>query len=408
MGGPVRQQYHWDAQRSWRPACRFLATLSRGAFICRNSHGRLAILCHGIVAVGQPHRSSTKIVKNLDTKRFGTLPTATGGIARLAYACAGRAGIALKPLLKKAGLTEQQIQDRSARFTVHQQIEFLNVAADALGDEFLGFHLAQLPDLREMGLIFYVAASSETLDDALQRAARYSTIVNEGVSLKHLKGGDIRMTFEYVGVARHSDRHQIEFLMTTLIRLCRQMTGVRLTPSRARITHRRGGRGAHELAPYFGRNITFGARKDELTFVERIRGMAVAGADPYLNELLVANCEKALSHRRINRGAFRTAVENAIVPLLPHGRARASQIATSLGLSQRTSARRLALEGVTFSEVLQSLRGDLARQYLSDPDLSISRIAWLLGYEETSAFTHAFKRWSGKTPREARAQQIGR
>ena len=136
--------------------------------------------------------------------------------------------------------------------------------------------------------------------------------------------------------------------------------------------------------------------------------MTVTGADPYLNELLVANCEQALAHRRTNRGAFRAAVENAIVPLLPHGKVRAPQIAARLGLSQRTSARRLALEGVTFSEVLESLRGDLARQYLSDPHLSISRIAWLLGYREVSAFTHAFKRWSGKTPREARAQQTPR
>jgi AraC-like DNA-binding protein len=364
-------------------------------------------VCQGIVAVSQPHRSSTKIVNIRDTKRLGTLPTATGGIARLAYACASRAGIALKPLLKRAGLTDQQIQDGAARLTVRQQIEFLNVAAEALGDEFLGFHLAQIPDLRELGLIFYVAASSETLDDALQRAARYSTIVNEGLSLKYLKSGDIRMTFAYVGVARHSDRHQIEFLMTMLIRLCRQVTGVELVPIQTRIAHRRSGRGASELAPYFGRNITFGAENDELTFVERIRGTPVTSADPYLNEILVANCEKALSHRRTNRGTFRAAVENAIVPLLPHGKTCASQVATSLGLSQRTAARRLALEGMTFSKVLQSLRGDLARQYLSDPDLSISRIAWLLGYEETSAFTHAFKRWSGKTPRQARAQQIG-
>ncbi len=123
------------------------------------------------------------------------------------------------------------------------------------------------------------------------------------------------------------------------------------------------------------------------------------------NELLVANCEQALSHRRMNKGTFRVAVENAIVPLLPHGKVRASGIATRLGLSQRTSARRLALEGVTFSEVLERLRGDLARRYLSDPDISISRIAWLLGYQEVSAFTHAFKRWTGKTPRDAHARQ---
>jgi AraC-like DNA-binding protein len=342
-------------------------------------------------------------VKNVDTKRLGTLPTATGGIARLAYARARRAGIELKPLLQKAGLTDQQIKDSGARLPVHDQIRFLNLAADALGDDILGFHLAQLHDLRELGLIFYIAASSETLGEALQRAARYSSIVNEGLSLEYREGGDIRMVFEYVGVARHSDRHQMEFFMTALIRVCRQLSGRRLTPSRVRIIHRRSPKSSAQLAPCFGRNVSFGARADELTFIEQIKDMRVISADPYLNKLLVANCEQALAHRRTNRGAFRSAVENAIVPLLPHGNVRASQIAATLGLSQRTAARRLALEAVTFSEVLENLRSDLAKQYLSDPDLSISRIAWLLGYQEVSAFTHAFKRWSGKTPRAARA-----
>jgi AraC-like DNA-binding protein len=253
-----------------------------------------------------------------------------------------------------------------------------------------------------LGLIFYVAASSETLGDALRRTARYSSISNEGLSLKCLEEDDIRIVFDYVGIARHSDRHQIEFFMTVLIRLCRQLTGLRLVPRRTRLTHRRSNHGGSELAEYFGGHTTFGARADELTFVRSIRDIAITSADPYLNEILVANCEQALSHRPKNRGTLRSAVENAIVPLLPHGKVRASGIAARLGLSQRTLARRLELEGETYSEVLESLRGDLARQYLSDFDLSISRIAWLLGYEEVSAFTRAFKRWTGKTPREAR------
>jgi len=350
--------------------------------------------------------SSAKNVSNVDTKRLGTLPTATGAIARLAYARARRAGIGLKPLLKKAGLTHQQLGEPGARFAVLQQIEFLNVAANALGDEFLGFHLAQLPDLRELGLLFYVAASSETLGGALQRAARYSSIANEGLALQCLEGKDLRMVFKYVGVARHLDRHQIEFLMTALIRLCRQLTNLKVTPSKVRIMHHRTHKGGAEVAGYFGPDITFGAKEDALTFIERITNTRLTSADPYLNELLVANCEQALSHRRMNRGAFRASVENAIVPLLPHGKVRAAQIAAKVGMSQRTSARRLALEGVTFSKVLEELRSDLARQYLSQPDLSVSRIAWLLGYQEVSAFTHAFKRWSGKTPREARAQGL--
>jgi AraC-like DNA-binding protein len=355
-----------------------------------------------------PQLLSAKFVNDVDTKRLGALPTAAGGIARLAYARAQQAGIELKPLLKKAGLTVQRIEDRGARLPVEHQIQFLNLAANALQDEFLGFHLAQLPDLRELGLLFYVAASSETLGDALQRAVRYSSIGNEGLSLKCLAEEDIRIAFDYVGIARHSDRHQIEFFMTMLIRLCRQLTGLHLVPIRARITHRRSNHGGSEFTGYFGGHIAFGARADELTFVGSIKDIAITSADPYLNEILVANCEQALSHRPKNTGTLRSGVENAIVPLLPHGKVRASEIAARLDLSQRTLARRLTMEGVTFSGVLESLRADLARQYLSDPGLSISQIAWLLGYQEVSAFTHAFKRRTGKTPREVHARQTQR
>ncbi len=381
-----------------------------GGFIGANEHACLAMMCQSVVAPGHrnPKPLSAKIVNDADTSRLGALPTAAGWVARLAYAHLRRAGIELAPLLKKAGLTDQQLKDRAARLPVHHQIQFLNLAASALGDEVLGFHLAQLPDLRELGALYYVAASSETLGDALQRAARYSSIGNEGLSLKYFENDDVRITFDYVGIARHSDRHQIEFFMTVLVRLSRHLTGLRLAPSLTRLTHRRSNQGGSELAAYFGGHITFGARADELTFVGGIKDSAVTSADPYLNELLVANCEQALAHRPAARGTFRSAVENAIVPLLPHGKVRASEIAARLGLSQRTSARRLALEGVTYSEVLESLRGDLARRYLSDPDLSISRIAWLLGYQEVSAFTHAFKRWTGKTPREAHARQAPR
>jgi AraC-like DNA-binding protein len=73
-------------------------------------------------------------------------------------------------------------------------------------------------------------------------------------------------------------------------------------------------------------------------------------------------------------------------------------------MSQRTLARRLSSDGLTFSGIVDELKADLANRYLRDEDLAISEIAWLLGYSEVSAFTHAFKRWTGKTPREMRSQ----
>ena len=132
--------------------------------------------------------------------------------------------------------------------------------------------------------------------------------------------------------------------------------------------------------------------------------MPVLSADPYLNRLLILYCGEAISHRPKASASFRSRVENAVVPLLPHGKTRTSEIARELGVSQRTLARRLAEEGLTFSELLDSLRSDLANRHLADRDLAISQIAWLLGYRDVGAFSHAFKRWTGKAPGKARAE----
>ena len=335
--------------------------------------------------------------------RSGTGPSASGAMSRVAFAKARSAGVALEPLLDASGLTLQQMQDPRIRIPVRSQITFLKAVADAVDDDYLGFHLAQQFDARQVGLLYYVMASSDNLTDALQRGARYSTIVNEGIAHTCTTGGDVSMMLRYVGVSRHLDQHQIEFWMTALLRICRELTGLRLFPSALRLAHLRKPASA-EFSEFFGDGIAFGAADDEMRFTKAAGDLPVVGADTHLNSVLVKYCEEALSQKPGSRGSFRANVENTIVPLLPHGRAQAAEVARQLGVSQTTFARRLASERLTFTGVLESLRFDLANRYLAEETLSISEIAWLLGYREVSAFSHAFKRWTGSTPRMVRAQ----
>jgi AraC-like DNA-binding protein len=335
--------------------------------------------------------------------RFHSMPSATGGIARLVAARLRAAGIALAPLLSRAGLTLEQIDDPGVRLSVQSQIKLLELAAEALPDDFLGFHLAQEYDLREIGLLYYVLASSEILADALHRAERYSGITNEGISLQARIGKEIAIALNYVNIDRRSDRHQMEFWLVSLVRLCRQLTNRRLVPSRVRVMHHRKKTPA-EFRSVFGCEIEFGSSVDELVFPSAVKLLPIVSADPYLNQLLEKYCEEALAHRPANGATLRSDVENAITPLLPHGKANAGEVARQLGMSHRTLARRLAAEQLTFSEIQTELKADLAKRYLRDGDLPISQIAWLLGYREVSAFTHAFKRWTGTAPRQSRAQ----
>jgi AraC-like DNA-binding protein len=100
--------------------------------------------------------------------------------------------------------------------------------------------------------------------------------------------------------------------------------------------------------------------------------------------------------------ALQSMVANQLVALLPSGEARAAAVAQRLGMSTRSFTRHLAEEGTTFGEILERLRQHLASGYLADNRMSSQQIAWLLGYSEPSAFTHAYKRWTGTTPRRAR------
>jgi AraC-like DNA-binding protein len=339
-------------------------------------------------------------VTDLRTQHVGRAAQTAGVVTRLAYARAKSSGVRLGPLLRRAGLTRLQIQNRDALLGARDQLEFLNRVADASGDDLFGFHLAQHCDLREGGLLYYVFASSESLIDVFQRGARYNAIVNEGVAKCCIDGKEIGIRLRYTGVSRHRDRHQAEFWSAAFVRMSRHLTGARLVPSRVRLAHLRT-RGQAEMSRFFGCEIEFGASVDEITFAGTLRDLPVLNADPYLNRLLVAYCDKALSHRVGHRGSLRTRVENAIIPLLPHGKAQVEQVAYRLAMSPRTLSRNLASHGLTFSGLLREVRLELARRYLADENFSISQIAWLTGYQSVAAFSHAFKRWTGKTPRDA-------
>ena len=332
---------------------------------------------------------------------LASIPTAQGGLSRLAIACLKSAGVPVAPLLGRAGLTPEMIADPETRLSVRSQITFLNEAAIALQDDCIGFTMARDFDLREIGLLYYVMASSQTLGEALKRLARYSKVTNEALVFGYREGNRLIINLSYSGISRHSDRHQIEFCMFAVLRICRVLTGQHLVPQHFWISHHRSGTNS-EMPRFVGTAVEFGATTDEFALNANARELPLIHADPYLNNLLLEYCEAALTDRRGNVSQLRTRVENAISSLLPHGRVVVDDVARSLGMSKRTLARKLSDEGLKFTEILQQLRRDLAVHYLDDRKLHISKIAWLLGFNGVSAFTHACRRWTGKTPSQMR------
>ena len=150
---------------------------------------------------------------------FGGQPDTLGFATRLAVQRLKQEGLEPGRLVKRAGLSMARVEQSDARLSVPGQIAFLDLAAKELSEPFLGHKLAVDFEVRQFGLFYYTMASAETFRQALTQGQRYTSMVNAGFLLKYSEANNVKITIHYAGVARHSDRQQIECIMTALMRI---------------------------------------------------------------------------------------------------------------------------------------------------------------------------------------------
>jgi AraC-like DNA-binding protein len=291
------------------------------------------------------------------------------------------------------------------------QARFLDYVAEALDDSAFGLHLAEQTDPHDAGILFYVASGAKNFGDALGLFERYFRIVNEAVRLKLTQTGEgLAAEVEFVSLPRHVVRQNAEFGISVILKALREIAGRSVRPIRAAFVHARNS-DLRDFERFYGCRVEFGrvasegASSDLLEFSNETLGIPLVTADTKLLAALQPFCDMAATERKTAAGSLRAAVESEVEKLLPHGKATAQAVAKALALSVRTLSRRLADEGTTYAEVVDQLRRSLALQYLKDPGMSLSQIAWLLGYEGSTSFNHAFKRWTGRSPSVARTEK---
>jgi AraC-like DNA-binding protein len=312
-----------------------------------------------------------------------------------------RNGVDAEPLLLKAELSRSQLSEDSGGISVASQHRLLEFAAIETSDPLLGMHVAAEMDLRDAGILFYLAAASATVAEALEHLARYAGTANEAVHLEisQYKG-------ETVLTVRPIDEHDeprgqfSEFIALAVIRALNRSTNRDFAPSRMTFAHARN-LALREIHRILRCPVEFAQTTDSWVLPQSVMELPIASGDSHLLHILEAHADDLLSERRTATG-LRGLVENRLLSMLPSGKVQTAVVAQQLGMSARSFKRHLAQEGTSFGEVLDRLRYRLALGYLEDQRISLQQIAWLLGYSEIGAFNHAFKRWTGTSPGRAR------
>lgn len=339
----------------------------------------------------------------IDEKVRRPLPTVTGIAARLAITALKTHNVAIAPLLQRAGFSAHDFDVPHQRISAASEGKFLEFTAEALDDSAFGLHLAEGANPREAGLLYYVTSAASNVGEALVLFGRYSRIVNEAVRIKHAPAREgLIAEISFIGLSRHATKQVTEFGVGVTIKALREIAGRKIRPTHLSFLHARNS-DLREFEAFFGCPVEFGASGDQVAFSNETLALPLVTEDPHLLETLRPICDEAAKERGTAVGSLRATVENEAQKLLPHGKAH--RHAKTLGHSERTLTRRLADENTTYEEVVDQLRRSLALQYVKEPSLSLSQIAWLLGYEGSSSFNHAFVRWTGRSPSATRNEK---
>ncbi|MEL6204068.1 MAG: AraC family transcriptional regulator ligand-binding domain-containing protein [Pseudomonadota bacterium] len=309
---------------------------------------------------------------------------------------------ACEAALANAGMSGIFQMPSDATIPLETEAEFVQVAAEISGDIDIGFRAGVALSVAT-ALPGYVSSTSRTLGDAMRDAARLLPVVRPGIDFRLDMSGNVvalRMTLSDPTMASYPRHH--EFLLAAVVGQVRSFTARPFHPealsfSHARVPVERRVRGG------VGCEISFGSETTEMLITPEALSREIRGRDDALRALLVSYGE-TLREELERRGlGFSEQVELYVQSCLPDDVPDAEAAARSLGVSRRTLSRRLAEAHTTFGDIVTHVRLRIAARELRESTLQVSEIAARLGYASPSAFTAAFRRATGLTPREFRA-----
>ena len=275
---------------------------------------------------------------------------------------------------------------------------FVRLACDRLGDTTFAAR-AGLAFRDATSLTAYISKHSRTLRKAIENSQKYYRIVDPDYRYS-LRVSDNVASLEVYCVTPYFEKfHRYsEFLLCSGLTRLRILADVEFYPLELRFVHdvKPATRAAFEKA--VGATTKFGVERMELLLAPSTIDLPIPTFDPYLRTHLMEYGERLLSERPEEDPELRARVERIIFAGLPGRIGTADEVAASLGMSKRTFARRLSEDGLSFRQIVDELRSDLAQTYLKG-GFSLSEISYVLDYSDQAAFSTAFKRWTGESPK---------
>lgn len=275
-------------------------------------------------------------------------------------------------------------------------------AVAATGDPYFGLKVAECVVPGTLHALGYALLASETLEDFLQRLARYWSLVStNAASALTIRDGEL--VFATVPVNDELCYESHDAWAGMVMRLMRNACNYAISPKRLELIRPLPAAGEGPFIAYFGCPVTFGCTSACFYFDLESMRAPLPGAS---RELAQHHDQIARGYLdKLDRSDIVNRVRTHVVKGLGNDAFSRAAIASSLNMSASTLQVKLAQCGTSFQKILEDTRHELALGYMTQSRLSITEIAFMLGFSDLSNFIRAFKRWTGKSPTEFKREQ---
>jgi len=306
-------------------------------------------------------------------------------------------------MFKRHGIDTALLSNPNARIPSRTWDSLARDSAAHIPDPAFGLLAARCWHPSNLGALGYAWLTSSTLRTGLGRVVRYWRLLGEASSTR-LQESSAGLTIVLARQAPDpvSSAVTVDFVMSLLVDMCRMNAGSSLRPVAVRLRRMRP-KDSDAYRRHFGCAIHFAADEDSITLSRR----DVDRPLPTSNRQLAATLDRILAEQlaHLDKSDVVAHCQARLLEHLSSGEVSEDVMAEQLHMSRRTLQRKLAEADLTYQKLVDDTRRDLAMRHLEDPRHSITDVTFLLGFSQQSAFTRAFKRWTGMSPSEYRAQR---
>jgi len=308
-------------------------------------------------------------------------------------------GIALPALLRRAELPVALFEQEKVYLSTAQLFALWRSVGETSSDPAIGLKLGSETRLARSHPAGIAVLCSRTFEDALQRLARYKQLTCPEEIRVERGAQEASVEFFYIEAAGRQPDLLVDMVLSWILSVGRHGTDTQISPLRVDLA--RPAKHRPLLESHFGCRVNFKAEGNALIFRSRDMDTPFVTHNEEMLEVIGTHLESELKAQNASANVGQQ-VKQTLSRSMAGRRPTLEDVAKELGLGARTLQRRLTDAGLTFQQLVEETRRELARHYLKQGAVELNETAFLLGFEDANSFFRAFQCWEGTSPNEWR------